>query len=332
MPTGQQVANRALTTISILEQGGTASVSDSDMVIDQLNTMWNGWSVDEGLIWAVVPARFPTTAGLGIYTIGPSPSSLGATPNFNSQIPARIYGAQFITVSAGAIASSSLGDGGLAYVVNDTGIIVNGSGQVATYTVNTVSASGAVLTYTISGAGTGFLPGNGYLTQVGGGQPGIGSGLTINVLTVTVTGQNRNPLKIVNETQYRSHKDLAASAQVPDEIYPDYNPDQDGFSRLYTWPVSTLSVAALELNLAVPFQQWTLTGNYNLTPSLADAINYALAYRLISVFGVVVAPQIIQQVTQLAEKAELRYREMNKSNRQLTPGTEMLVPPQEAKA
>lgn len=322
MPTGQVIINRALTTLGILEQGGTASVSDSNAALDELNAMWGAWGIDEGLIYAQIHERFPIANSQASYQIGP-----GA--QFDAQIPSRIYAAHFINVNDGQISASSLQNGGTGYAVNDTGTVINGSGVPATYIITAVSA-GVVTTYTLTTPGTGYLPQNGYQTQRGGGQPGGGSGFTINVTAVPPTGQNRNPLKVVNGDQYYSHSDLSALALTPDELYPDFSPDQNGFVRLYLWPILSVGPAALELNMGANFSAWALIVNYNIPPGYADAINYALAFRLIPSFGVAVAPQVVQTIAPLAEKGELRIREANKQNRQLPQGAEMLQQPQQA--
>ncbi len=89
-----------------------------------------------------------------------------------------------------AITGSSLNSGGSGYAVNDTGVLVGPSSSTATYLVNTVDGSGAVLTYTITDAGTGYIVRDGYLTAQGGGQPGKGSGLTINITSVSTSTAN----------------------------------------------------------------------------------------------------------------------------------------------
>jgi hypothetical protein len=89
----------------------------------------------------------------------------------------------------GAIATSSKGSGGSGYAVNDTGTIAAPhGGTVATYKVLTVDGGGAVLTYSITAAGLQYAVANGVATATGGAQAGVGTGLTLNVLTVTHGG------------------------------------------------------------------------------------------------------------------------------------------------
>lgn len=324
MPTGQTIASRVLTTLGLLEQGGTASVSDSSMIMDQLNVMWDSWSIDEGLIYAVITERFPSHEGYEYYTIGQSLNC-----NWVAQPPSRIYSASLITASGGQITSSFVLDGGLNYAVNDTGI-VNGSGGIpAVYQVVSVSASGVVTANSIINAGSGYQVGNGALTYP---TSGVGSGLTINIGGATSTAFNRNRIEVVDATRFYSHRDMAASAATPDEIYPDYNPDSDGFFRVYVWPIINVDPPpVIELQMGVNFTTWQLSVNYNVPPGMADAINYALAFRLIPIFGMTVSQQVVATITPLAQKAELRMRESNKFNRKLPEGSEILQVPPEAK-
>lgn len=88
--------------------------------------------------------------------------------------------------SNGTIVTTTLDDGGTGYDVGDTGTIDQPiSGTEATYTVSTVGALGVVLTYTVT-AGTGLYgtDSNPHATTAGGGQPGIGTGLSLNVTAV----------------------------------------------------------------------------------------------------------------------------------------------------
>lgn len=86
-------------------------------------------------------------------------------------------------LTQGSIATATLGAGGAGYAPNDTGTITTTSGD-ATYKVLTVGGGGAVLTFQITGAGTSYATGNGQATAVGGAQPGVGAGLTVNITAV----------------------------------------------------------------------------------------------------------------------------------------------------
>lgn len=83
--------------------------------------------------------------------------------------------------TTGVITASSLASGGTGYAVGDTGIILGGNNN-AYYRVTAVT-SGVVTSYVISG-GSGYATATGAATQIGGNQPGSGSGLTITIGTV----------------------------------------------------------------------------------------------------------------------------------------------------
>ena len=236
MPSGQVIVNGALTTLGILEQGGTPSTSDSTDALNELNNLWGSWSIDEGLIMAERSEQFALTSSIGSYTIGP-------TGVFSTQTPARLYKAFFV--------------------------------------------------------------------NAGG----------------------RNELDVVNAERYYSHNDLSAAAVAPDECYLDFNIDSvTGLESVKIWPVVSVSSTFLELLMGAKFVTWNLVTNYNIPPGYQDAINYALAFRLIPRYGVAVNPEIVQTVTVEAQKAELRLRTANAMNRQRPLESMFLQPPQPAAA
>ncbi len=142
-----------------------------------------------------------------------------------------------------------------------------------------------------------------------------------------VNGDNRNEIEVADAERYWHHNSMDASASTPDEVYVDFNIDPTtGYATVYTWPIQT-GTPTLELTVGAPFTLWALNTNYNLPQAYQDAIQYALAWRLIPRFGVIVPESIATAVEGLAQKAELRIREMNRVNRQLPGGTEQLVPP-----
>ena len=165
----------------------------------------------------------------------------------------------------------------------------------------------------------------------------IGPGATVNVprpgriykaLFVATVGAAtlRKELKIVDALEFFAHGDLAAAAATPDELYPDYNVDTSGFAKLRFFPVSTCqTTSTVELDAAVPFTAWTLGGNTYLPEGYQDAINYALAFRLIPRFGAIVPDQVQKMVIALGMKAEERIRAMNAINRKL-PASAAKVP------
>ena len=321
MPNGQTIISNTLSHLGLLEQGGTPSVSDSNYALNVLNAQWEAWGIDENFIYAVIAARFPLVAGQGAYTIGLPALGSSPSPSFKASRPGRIYGAAVLTATGGAISSSSLFDGGKGYAANDTGTIQGASGTTATYTINTVAPiTGVVGTYTVSAAGTGYVPTPGALTALGGAQPGSGTGFRINITAVTSGGEIRRPVRIVEAMEYLSHGDLQASSVTPDELYPDYNPNQDGYMTLYLYPAPSVPAAFasqnLELQQGVPFTSWTLGTSYNLPAGFQDALEWVLAWRLMPGFGAAVAQQIAELVRENGQSAEARLMAMIQFNRQ----------------
>lgn len=92
--TGQNLINRALETLGIIDPQASPSVSDSTTGLNELNQMWSAWGIDEGLIYAQRSFTGAIVSGTGSYTIG-----TGAT--FSTQLPQKIYKAFFTTDSNG---------------------------------------------------------------------------------------------------------------------------------------------------------------------------------------------------------------------------------------
>lgn len=89
--------------------------------------------------------------------------------------------------SFGPVATTTLASGGAGYVIGDTGTIdTQAPDGGAAYVIDTVAAiTGAVLTYHLTDPGTGYTTTqNPVTTTSGGSQPGVGTGFTVNVVTL----------------------------------------------------------------------------------------------------------------------------------------------------
>lgn len=280
------------------DPGGAPSASDSAYALSELNNFWSAVSIDEGLIYAVLSAQYPLTANVQNYTIG-----TGAT--FNAPRPARIYRA-FVVSSKDFSATTQTSV--TVLVSATTGLFVGqgvtGAGIPAFATIVAVTTNTSI---TLSIAATASAS-----------------------VTLTAIGLNRNELGIVEAGRYYEHNDLGASASTPEELYPNYDDDASGYARLYLWPVPNGSQPMyIELETAVNFSVWALAVNYQIPAAYQDYIEWTLAFRLISGFGVAINAQIIEIVTSQAAKAEARIRQMNAFNRKLNP--EMAAMPGAAK-
>lgn len=192
------------------------------------------------------------------------------------------------------------------------------------------------------GIDDGLIPAVGPITKALTANVGsytIGAGATFNIANpgrvyaayIAVTG-NRNEVKVVDAKTYFSHNDLAAAAGTPDEVYVDFNIDPaTGFGTVKLWPIQT-GTPTLELTVSQSFVAWTLGGAQFIAEGYQDAVEWALAWRLIPMFGPIVPQQIAETVMQEGQKAEQRLRQMNRANRQLQTGTEQLLPPGESPA
>jgi hypothetical protein len=131
-----------------------------------------------------------------------------------------------------------------------------------------------------------------------------------------------HPLKLIGQPEYSLIRDLNATANIPERLYNDRASPN---STLYLWPVPRCAVST---NLIL--YTWAQLSSFAATTSTADlpngyceALSDALAFRLLPRYGVAVAPEVAQIVTQNAVLAEKAIVELNQRTRGM-----MIAPPQ----
>lgn len=128
-------------------------------------------------------AFIPGGAGLPSFPSNSHTATAAAMANqplVMSTVPSTDFG-------SGPIVTAAVANGGAGYLLNDTGTIdpsaLVSSGD-ATYQVTAVSGT-AVTTIAVTSPGSSYNVANGMQTGTSGAQPGVGVGLTLNILTVT---------------------------------------------------------------------------------------------------------------------------------------------------
>ncbi len=278
---------------------GALGNDDTQVILTELNDMWDRWSVDEGLIYAVIANQYPLVAYQQSYSLGPGSGADWAA----TQVPSRIYGGAI--VSAVPFSATTVNTSKVVLVADTTGLQIG---------------------MTIIGLA---IPDNSTITQLTANTSIVISNKATasnSGISMVATGLNRNELKIVDSTQYLNHNDLGAAAATPEEIYPKYSQDSSGNIRISVWPVvNEIQNSYLELEVAVPFSTWALPTNYNVPPGYRDLIVWATAFRCLAPFGIAVDSQVGQIVALEGQKAEAAIREMNARNRQL-PAPAVMTP------
>lgn len=139
-------------------------------------------------------------------------------------------------------------------------------------------------------------------------------------------GNGRNDLKIVNAIQYRMHNDLAATASVPDELYPDYSFGVS-LGNISFWPIPNFSGSeSVAINYWQPLASFPdLTTNIPLKDGYQEAIEWNAALRLLGTFGASISTETANLVATEAAKSQKRVRDLNILNGLLPP--ESQVPP-----
>lgn len=97
----------------------------------------------------------------------------------------------------GSISTSSVASAGTGYSLGDTGILIGGT-NTAAYLIGTVGGGGEVLTYSITNPGANLSVQNNVATSIGGVQPGVGAGFTIDI--TAVVGVDHVALPVVAST------------------------------------------------------------------------------------------------------------------------------------
>jgi hypothetical protein len=169
----------------------TAAARNTQTIQDQLACLNNA-----GLWYSSGIYSFPPIGVPGLRTLealGDTGSALGLslnnaanasviTGNWNGFLTAGNM--SLVGQAAGVVLTSSLGSGGSGYVLGDT-FTVNGTCNAGTATgLVTSITGGTVVTYTLSPAGIGCSDASGVSTTA---LTGVGSGLTINILSVSPT-------------------------------------------------------------------------------------------------------------------------------------------------
>jgi|SRR5882724_5907656 len=97
MATGQTIINQALTSLNILDAGGSVAPSENADLLIELNAMISGWSIEDTLVPSIATAQYQLTADQNPYPIGPA-----ATAPFNVARPIRITQAVLVSTVGSA--------------------------------------------------------------------------------------------------------------------------------------------------------------------------------------------------------------------------------------
>lgn len=117
------------------------------------------------------------------------------------------------------------------------------------------------------------------------------------------------PLEKFTQAQYRTIKDLTATAQTPQIIYNDR---ASPLSNLYLWPVPLVGSATnLILDTWAQLSDYaTLSTSADLPDGYPEAITGMLGVRLLSMFGMTTGP-VAEMVSSIALEAEKNIAELN---------------------
>ena len=290
MATFTVIGTNVLNRLGLHDPGSGASASDLNYLLAIGNQMLGGWSLERPLIYTIARQAFPLSTTVPSYTVGVGGTAVNTgTATAATNVITWVSGPTFEALAPGS-----------------------------TITLNSVP-------YTVTVGG--------YKSVQVTPAPGT---VTTNALTFTVPAPNRieqwffvdstgrrTPLDPVNAQQYRAHRDLAAAAVCPDEVYYDYG-FAGGLGSASFWPVPTFSgTASAEFDYWLPLASFPdLTTDIPLKDGYQNAIELNIAYlACLTAFGQGVDATTKQQIATDAPIAKQRLHDLNKENG--------LVPPSE---
>lgn len=144
------------------------------------------WGATEGYT-TTGPSFYSAVSGMvGDVHMGPGSTVSPAQDLAQYENQAVLIQAADNGLTNGGVATSAItaGNAGVGYAIGDTGFMDGGNSD-CTYIVNTVGGGGNVLTYTITAPGTNYAVSTANTTETGGAQPGVGTGLELDILTIT---------------------------------------------------------------------------------------------------------------------------------------------------
>ena len=272
------VLNGAFDLCNIKSQGEELSAADTQDGFRRLNNMVKAWATS----WLTAPfvARkvFPTVANQNTYTIGPG-------GQFDTERPLALTGA---------------------------GLLLNAT----TNTYNITAVSQANQTFTVAGNQTNyFTPGTTFQVNGSTGNDdaytvvssvfGVSTVITVLELipsatangsisvSVTTTSTIEIPRGILTDDAYEAVRIKTLSSVLFTSVY--YNTTSP-YGTIYLWPTPDNSNSPVVLYMRQQIAEFAnLTTEYNFPPGYEEALEYNLAQRLLTPYGVK-EPTVLQSV------------------------------------
>lgn len=270
----------AFEIIQVYQPGEVPGADQMQGALGRLNRMLGSWAVQPLTIPVIAREVFPITADVGVYTIGPG-------GDFDTTRPNRVTAAGLLLNNdTSAVSVSSLTRSGSVATATSA---AHGfaDGQYVTIAGASLGAYNGTFPITVTGANT-FT----YLVEGEPVSPAVG---TLTAFAVSdATGVTEIPRSVISDDAWQLIQIKTLTSALFTYVY--YNPTfSAGLGTINLWPIPTTDEHALVLYRPQQLSSFaSLSAEYILPDGYSEAIEYQLARRLTTPFGVTLAPEAAQ--------------------------------------
>ena len=270
----------AFEVIQVFQSGETPGASEMEGALGRLNRMISSWAVQPLTIPVIAREVFPITSDLGVYTIGPG-------GDFDTTRPSKLTGAGLLlnndlspvsltsitrsgSTATATKASHGFADGQYVTIAGASLEAYNGTFPITVPTVNTFT----------------------YLVE---GQPLSPASGTLTAFAVSsATDVTEIPRAVITDDAWQRIQIKTLTSALFTYVY--YNPTfAAGLGTINLWPIPTTDEHALVLYRPQQLSEFaSLSAEYILPDGYGEAIEYQLARRLTTPFGVSLSPEAQQ--------------------------------------
>jgi hypothetical protein len=297
MPRALDIITGAFDVANIYAPGQSIQAADVDGAFRRLNLMMSALALQPLTKPVNVREVFPLTADVGVYTMGPG-------GDFDTTRPINLTGCAILLNSQGTPVSVTS---------------ITRSGSVATVTTTAPHGATTGQNVTIAGAAQPAYNGTDDLTVTGA-----------STFTYLVNGEPASPATGTITASIESND--ASVVEVPRSLFTDdawqqvrikalqsaqfigvyYNPTFTvGLGTINLWPIPNVATNSIVLYQLTPLSTFvSLTADYALPPGCEEALEYNLARRLLSPYGII-DQGIVSDVLDLAKSSLATFKRGN---------------------
>jgi hypothetical protein len=297
MTTAQDLITHAFDVANIYAPGQSIQPADLDGGFRRLNLMMGALALQPLTKPVNMREVFALTSGLGVYTIGPG-------GDFDTVRPIALTGVAILLNSAGTpVSVTSITRSGSVATVTTTGPHGATTGQNVTIAGATQPAYNGTDDLTVTGAST--------FTYLVNGEP---ASPATGAITASFESNDASvvevPRAMFTDDAWQQVRIKALQSAQFIGVY--YNPTfTAGLGTINLWPIPNVSTNALVLYQLAPLSTFaTLTAEYELPPGCEEALEYNLARRLLTPYGIT-DQGVVSDVLDLAKSSLATFKRGN---------------------